>query len=341
VKISNFGRKQNAFGIIASPKPAISGYCRVSILGRCYLMHVLVCTLFNGPRPTNKHTVHHIDANPRNNHANNLRWATPREQRVLQNRLPGHKNPKLSKPVIAWKYDTKQMKFDSLLNASEMLGIPTGEISLCVSGKRKSSKGYKFRLDTDRMQPDTIIDEEWKHILDGRTQISNIGRYRSKLGIVSTPSTNRDGYVSVHIDNKFYRIHTLICEAWHGPKPTPQHTVDHINGIRSDNRVENLRWATRREQSLNQRPRDRTSTSACKPLFGKLVESDVWIRFKSISEAAKTLHVNKSQVSECARGIKSHAGGYVFSFENEEKYEGEEWEEFVVADWLPGGKYHV
>jgi hypothetical protein len=41
---------------------------------RC--VHVLVCTAFAGPRPSSAHEVAHCDGDPRNNHADNLRWDT-------------------------------------------------------------------------------------------------------------------------------------------------------------------------------------------------------------------------------------------------------------------------
>lgn len=47
------------------------------------------------------------------------------------------------------------------------------------------------------------------------------------------------------------KVHRLICTAFHGPPPSDQHTPDHINRIRADNRSSNLRWASKREQNLN------------------------------------------------------------------------------------------
>lgn len=44
-----------------------------------YSVHTLVCSAFNGPAPSPKHEVAHIDGDPHNNAASNLRWATPRE----------------------------------------------------------------------------------------------------------------------------------------------------------------------------------------------------------------------------------------------------------------------
>lgn len=42
-------------------------------------IHYLVCTAFHGPRPTAKHEAAHIDGNSHNNIAENLVWATKRE----------------------------------------------------------------------------------------------------------------------------------------------------------------------------------------------------------------------------------------------------------------------
>ncbi len=46
-------------------------------------------------------------------------------------------------------------------------------------------------------------------------------------------------------------VHQLICLAFHGLPPSPRHEVDHINNVRDDNRPENLRWVTRRENVRN------------------------------------------------------------------------------------------
>lgn len=59
-----------------------------------------------------------------------------------------------------------------------------------------------------------------------------------------------DGYFVVGIRGKDYRVHRLVAEAFlQNPENKP--TVDHINRVRNDNRVQNLRWATYTEQHEN------------------------------------------------------------------------------------------
>ena len=82
----------------------------------------------------------------------------------------------------------------------------------------------------------------------------------STLGIVRNITRHRTlknrmdayGYHMVHIGskNQNMKVHRLVAEAFI-PNPDNKPTVDHINRNKIDNRVENLRWATMLEQSIN------------------------------------------------------------------------------------------
>jgi hypothetical protein len=66
------------------------------------------------------------------------------------------------------------------------------------------------------------------------------------------------GYMMIGIDGRKYKSHRLAWLYMHGRWPANE--IDHINGIRSDNRIENLREATNAENRQNQKvPKNSTS----------------------------------------------------------------------------------
>ena len=94
--------------------------------------------------------------------------------------------------------------------------------------------------------------EEWREIPGSEYSVSSEGRVASRHrgGRILRPG-NRNGYLMVVLQgngNVLYRsIHILVATAFLGPRPTPRHQVNHKNGIRIENRVENLEWVTARE----------------------------------------------------------------------------------------------
>jgi hypothetical protein len=70
----------------------------------------------------------------------------------------------------------------------------------------------------------------------------------NKLTELKLSKTGHGGYVKVRINNKDYFVHRLVAKAYI-IKPFDKEIVNHINGIKHDNRVENLEWCTRSENS--------------------------------------------------------------------------------------------
>ena len=64
--------------------------------------------------------------------------------------------------------------------------------------------------------------------------------------------TTRLGYKRANIGGRGKRayIHRLVLEAFVGHPPSPSHQCMHLNGIRDDNRVENLAWGTASENQI-------------------------------------------------------------------------------------------
>ena len=83
------------------------------------------------------------------------------------------------------------------------------------------------------------------------THIRSNGRVDNRKGKILHPKIDRYGYKAVCLTNngkrKHYTVHKLVASAFI-PNPSNKPTVNHKNGIKTDTRVENLEWATQREQ---------------------------------------------------------------------------------------------
>lgn len=110
-----------------------------------------------------------------------------------------------------------------------------------------------------------MSEEIWKPVVgyENRYEVSNFGRVRrfvfGKDGVFVGKKLmylRKDGYgyytirISINSALKELKVHRLVAQAFI-PNPENKPQIDHINTIRTDNRVENLRWCTQTENANN------------------------------------------------------------------------------------------
>lgn len=74
-------------------------------------------------------------------------------------------------------------------------------------------------------------------------EVSNLGRVRNKINkILLNGFINKNGYVVYSLENKNYLAHRLVLQSFQPIDNFEEMTGDHINGIKTDNSLKNLRW---------------------------------------------------------------------------------------------------
>lgn len=148
------GRIGNFPGRILKAAVSKKGYERLRLsyvredggYGRMVQVHRMVAEAFL-PNPECKKQVNHKDANKRNNHVDNLEWATNLENH--KHKLENNLYPESHMPKRVGKFDMEGNlieEFDSLYSAAQSVGSRQWEVSRCASGQRKSHKGYAWHF---------------------------------------------------------------------------------------------------------------------------------------------------------------------------------------------------
>lgn len=151
---------------------------------------------------------------------------------------------------------------------------------------------------------------------EGRLEVSNMGRVRSVERVVAFGSSRRkvhqtiyklfddkDGYKMAGISGKAIKVHRAVAEAFI-PNPENKPQVNHIDGDKSNNRVDNLEWATQ-EENMRHASRNGLAKHVA-------VIKDDGEKYFTVTEAAAANGVDASCISAVIHGHQKTSNGHTF-----------------------------
>ena len=151
-------------------------------------------------------------------------------------------------------------------------------------------------------------DEQWREWpQDPRIMVSNMGNvisYKRGAGYPLKVSHDNSGYQRVGAGYHGWAtlVHRMVAQTWLD-NPNHYEEVNHINGDKDDNRVENLEWVT---HSQNIRHSIRIGLRKGTPI--RIAETGEI--FESIAECARRIGGYQSNISACLAGRRSTCRGY-------------------------------
>lgn len=201
---------------------------------------------------------------------------------------------------------------------------------------------------------ENVLIELWKPVVgyEGLYEVSNLGSVRRIF--FSRPKyqgshkktlwykklngyENNCGYVVVCLHDKNKKqalksIHRLVAEAFI-PNTENKPQVDHINTIRTDNRVENLRWVTAKENNNNEITLDNKVNRYNKykhPMKGKLggcnpkaipiiqysKNNEIIQEWSCATEASRVLNISQGNIVSALKGKLKTSAGYIWKYKN-------------------------
>lgn len=178
-----------------------------------------------------------------------------------------------------------------------------------------------------------LFNEVWRPVkgYEGLYEVSNKGNVRSLDRYVTNGKgycllkgkpkkvyPNSKGYLITNLSKnnkvKQHYLHRLVADAFI-PNPNDLPCIDHINTVKDDNKVENLKWCSCKENMNNPLTKEHLTCRNTKPVY-YIDEQGKKISFKSIGEAERRIGCSHSTIAIALKENRP-AYGLQFYFETE------------------------
>lgn len=261
-EISNHGRVRTiTTGFIRTSTLNTDGYLMITLGRKSYRIHVLVALHFI-PNPQNKPEVNHIGSKI-DNRAWMLEWATR-----LENMLDAVKRKKRRSCRAVERVDAKTgtiiATYSSIPEASIAIGMKEDTLRTIMWTKRVTKSGsiWRYAAKTDGKDH---TGERWVFLRDSiypeinvydHYQVSSHGRAKgfdekTILTLCYASGVAKIKLVHPEMKAKLMKLSRLVIMGFNVPNPLNKKEVDHVDSDRHNDHLDNLRWATRKENMAN------------------------------------------------------------------------------------------
>lgn len=264
------------------------------------------------PNPNNYPVVNHKDGNKSNNVLENLEWALQSENVTHAYETVGNKGNQ--REIV--QYDGSDMKniinrFDTVNDVAAYFNKERSTISRYLNG-RSATNPIHIAYAVDKK---TIHDkEDFEPIKDYPDYLIHRDSriYSTKMNQFMSFQP-RNGYMTILFGESRHHVHQIVAIQFL-PNPENRKQVNHKDGNKLNNHVDNLEWATNGENQNHAYETGLKTTTAVKQY---LLDGTFIREYKSIIEINKIFGIKHSTISQVCRKITKQAYGYIWRYSSD------------------------
>lgn len=175
--------------------------------------------------------------------------------------------------------------------------------------------------------------EIWRKTIESNNySVSSMGRIRNDITHkIRKQQIDSSGYPKLNFSGKQISVHRVVAKAFL-PNPNKKPFINHINGIKNDNRVENLEWCTPKENTTHAinklgwvtplSGKKGKNSKFSKPIIQIDVNGNFINKFNGHHEASRITGISRYGISSCAQGKNASCHGTIWI--NETDYSSDE-----------------